>query len=325
MAKPKKTAEGTWRVQFMVDGVRDGGTFPTARAANEFMARRTVEIKTIKSGRIGELKTLRDALRKYAEEVSPTKRGERHEIIRLAAFEKHPLPLDRRITELTTADLAIWRDARLGINARGSVLRDITLLGSVLETARREWGWIDRNPMRDVRKPANPDHRKRSISGPETRKMLRALGYAYPVRSVSSAVSHAFLLALSSGMRAGEICGLTWANVREDHVLLPMTKNGTPREVPLSMVGRKIIHRFKGWDNEKVVGVSSQSLDALFRKARSKAGLEGFTFHDSRRTAATRISRKVDPLMLCRIMGWKKTDQALTYYAPKVSDLARLV
>ena len=76
MAVPRKTAEGTWRIQFMVDGVRDGGTFPTAREAKEYQARRTVELRAIKTGRVGQTKTLRDALRKYAQEVSPTKRGE---------------------------------------------------------------------------------------------------------------------------------------------------------------------------------------------------------------------------------------------------------
>jgi hypothetical protein len=78
----------------------------------------------------------------------------------------------------------------------------------------------------------------------------------------------------------------------------------------------------KGWDAVSVLGIKSQTLDALFRRARDRAGLAGFTFHDSRRNAATSISRRVDPLMLCRIFGWKKADQALTYYAPSASLIA---
>jgi len=131
MAKPKKTPEGTWRVQFMVNGIRDGGTFHTAREANEYQARRTAEILSAAKAPPGSNKTLRDALRRYAEEVSPTKRGESKEIIRLAAFERQRLPLDRPLRDITTAELALWRDSRLAINARGSVLRDMTLLGSV--------------------------------------------------------------------------------------------------------------------------------------------------------------------------------------------------
>jgi integrase len=326
MAKAKKTPEGTWRVQFMVRGQREGGTFPTAREANEYQARRTAEILAAANARPGSLKTLRDALRRYAEEVSATKRGESKEIVRLAAFERQRLPLDRRLGDVTAADLAAWRDARLAINARGSVLRDMTLLGSVIEVARREWGWVAENPMRDVRRPGNPDHRRRIISGPEVRRMLRALGYARgPVRSVSQAVALAFLLALSTGMRAGEICGLTWDRVHDDFVSLAVTKNGAPRDVPLSRAARRIIHRARGFDHAMVFGISSQTLDALFRKYRARAGLAGFTFHDARHTAATRLalSGRVDALKLCAIMGWRNPRQAMTYFNPSASRLAR--
>ena len=323
MATPKKTAQGTWRVQIEIKGVRDSFTAETKREASEWAARRATEIRTTASGQVGTLKTLRDALRKYAQEVSPTKRGERAEIIRLMAYERHNLPLDRKLPDLTTADLVRWRDSRLALNARGSVLRDMTLLGSVLEVARREWQWINTNPMRDVKRPQNPDHRQRLITGPEVRRMLRALGHGGPVRSVSQAVAACFLMALATGMRAGELCGLQWVHVRPDSVLLPMTKNGTAREVPLSATARRIVERMRGWDAVAVFGVSSQTLDALFRRARDRAGLEGFTFHDARRNAATRTSKLVDPLMLCRIFGWKNPKMAMTYYAPSASEMAQ--
>jgi integrase len=79
----------------------------------------------------------------------------------------------------------------------------------------------------------------------------------------------------------------------------------------------------RGWDQELVFGVQSQTLDTLFRRARDRAGLAGFTFHDARHTACTRLARKVDVLDLCKIMGWVRTTQALSYYNPKASDIAR--
>lgn len=69
--------------------------------------------------------------------------------------------------------------------------------------------------------------------------------------------------------------------------------------------------------------MSAQSLDANFRKYRARAGLSGFTFHDTRHTAATMLSHKVDVLTLCKIFGWSNTSQALTYYNPTASDIAR--
>lgn len=326
MATAKKTKAGSWGIQIEVRGVRESATFPTKREADAWAARRKTEILALSSGNAGSVKTLRDALRRYAEEVSPTKRGERHEIIRLAAFERHALPINKKLAQVTTADLALWRDSRLAVNARGSVLRDMTLLGSVLEVARREWQWIPSNPMRDVRRPANPDHREVVIHGWQVRRMLRALGYTPrgPVRSMGQAVAMAFLMALSTGMRAGEIAGLTWDRVRGDHVRLLETKNGSPRDVPLSTVARRLVARMQGFDAVLVFGIKSQTLDALFRRHRDRAGLDGFTFHDGRHTAATRLamSRKVDVLELCRIMGWKNPKQAMTYFNPTASQLA---
>ena len=71
-------------------------------------------------------------------------------------------------------------------------------------------------------------------------------------------------------------------------------------------------------------GIKSQTLDALFRKARAKAGLAGFTFHDSRHTAATRIgaSGKLQLLEMCRMFGWRNTSQALVYFNMTARELA---
>lgn len=339
MATPKKTAQGTWRVQLEIGGVRDSGTFNTKREADEWNARRTLELKAEGKAGPGANKTLLDGLRRYAEEVTPKKRGNAKELIRLNAYEDpeaHKLPLKKRIAEVTSDDLGKWRNHRLSVNARGAVLRDIGTLSAFFEVARKEWKWIKVNPMKDVTKPDNPDHRERLISGLEIRAMLRQLGYAKEVRSVSQAICYAFLLALSTGMRAGEICGLTWARVKKDYVILPnlrqveeegkgVVKTGKGREVPLSPVAQRIIERMRGWDKESVFGLQSQTLDTLFRRARDRAKLSGFTFHDSRHTACTRLARKVDVLDLCKIMGWVKTTQALTYYNPKTSDLARRI
>ena len=322
MAVPKKRASGLWGIQIEVKGVRDSGSFATKAQATAWAARRATELRASSTAKPASTKTLGDALREYAELVSPTKRGESKELIRLSAFERQTLPIKDRLCDVTTADLVRWRDSRLAVNARGSVLRDMTLLGHVFEVARREWQWIESNPMKDVRRPQEPDHRTRVITGAEIRGMLRALGHGGPVRSVSQAVAMAFLLALATGMRAGELCALRWGDVYPDYVRLHVSKTGAGRDVPLSPYARRLVKRLAGWDAVSLLSIQPQTLDALFRRARDRAGLAGFTFHDSRRNAATSISRKVDLLMLCRIFGWKKADQALTYYAPTASQIA---
>lgn len=329
MATPKKTPQGTWRIQIEVGGVRDSGTFDTKREADEWAARKRIELKAVSKGGPGANETLLSTLRRYADEVTPGKRGHVKELIRLKAFEdpkKHAhLPLKKLIQAVTSDDIGKWRNHRLTLNSRGSVLRDLGLLSGVMTTAKEEWKWIKSNPVHDVSKPPSPEHRKRLISGPEIRAILRELGYRRgEVRSVSQAAAHAFLLALFTGMRAGEICGLRWTRVRPDYVILVAdeTKTGKSRDVPLSKGARRVIARMKAWDQHTAFGIKAPTLDALFRRARDRAGLSGFTFHDSRHTACTRLARKIDVLDLCKMMGWVKTTQALTYYNPKASDIA---
>lgn len=278
---------------------------------------------------MGHGKTLRDALRLYADQESPGKRGERWEVVRLKAFEgaAHGLPLTKLVGKINDDDLRAWRDRRLKVVSRGSVLREMGLMRSVFEHLRLEEKWIKTNPIADVKKPKSPPHRERVIQGWETRRQIRALGYTRgPVRSVSHAVAVAYLLALCTGMRAKELCELRWADMKDDYGTAQNVKavdTGVSRNVPLSKVARRLVERMRGWDDELVFGVATKTLDALFRRARAKAGTAGFTFHDSRHTAATRIARQLEILDLCKMFGWKKMDQALVYYNPQASDIAK--
>ncbi|WP_322995211.1 tyrosine-type recombinase/integrase [Castellaniella sp.] len=70
--------------------------------------------------------------------------------------------------------------------------------------------------------------------------MLRQMSYDRDaVQSGAQALAVCTLLALRTGMRAGELAGMQWEQVFEDHVHLPQTKSGRPREVPLSIRARR--------------------------------------------------------------------------------------
>src|SRR5258708_1784305 len=73
---------GGWRAEVEKNGVRDSDTFPTKAQAVAWATKREAEIM---AGARGELprKYVSDALKKYAEEVSPNKKGKRWEIIRI--------------------------------------------------------------------------------------------------------------------------------------------------------------------------------------------------------------------------------------------------
>lgn len=328
MASFQKTPTGI-RVQIDERGRRASKTLPTMREAREWARVKTAQLLAAEKGEHGKGKTLRDALRLFAEQESPKRRGERWEVVRLAAFEGelHQLPIGKPLELVNDEDIRAWRDHRLKDKSRGTVLREMALLSAVFEAARTEWKWIKVNPLRDVKKPTKPAHRKRVISGPEIRNVLRVLGYTRgPARTVSQSVAVCFLLALATGMRAGELCGLRWEDVREAYGTAHNVKareRGVSRDVPFSAVARRLVARMEGWDDETVFGLSAATLDALFRRARKRAGYEDFTFHDSRHTAATRIARKINVLDLCKMFGWTKMDQALTYYNPTAAQIAK--
>lgn len=313
-----------WRAQVYVLGVRDSKCLRTKREAESWAAARETEIRREKNKPAAEKITVGGVLRRYALEVSPTKRGAIWERIRLNALERMEyFPADILIGSVTTTHFAEWRDKRSKEVAPGTVRREISLLSSVLETARKEWRLIDANPLSDIKKPRQPEHRDVVLGRWQIRNLLKALDWqSGPCKSTKQAVGRALLLALRTGMRAGELCGLSWANVKEDYCILPVTKT-KPRNVPLAPKARSIVERMRGWDRHLVFGVKSQTLDATFRKAKAAAGIDGVTFHDSRHTAATWLAQKIDVLDLCKMFGWSNPNMAMVYYNPTASDIAK--
>ncbi len=330
MPSIQKTAKG-WRVQVFVKGSRDSATFRTKPEASAWGLQREAQLRELSEMTDAERYTLRDALARYADEVTPHKRGAAKERVRIDAMCRGEvgelLPLDVRLCDLAPDDFRPWRDKRVRQVETSTVLRDMGLLSSVLTTARREWRWIAENPLSDVRRPKAPDHREVIITPSQVRQMLRALAW-HPgcrIASVRQAVAGAFLMALRSGMRAGEVAGLRWDRVHADYCQTPHKTGRTTaslRSVPLSRQALRVIEQMRGWDDVLVFGVAAPSLDAMFRKYRNRAGLSGFTFHDSRHTAATMLARRLDVMDLCKAFGWANPRQAMTYYNPSASDIA---
>lgn len=320
-----KPYQNGYRAQVYVAGVRDSQTFRTMREANAWASARETELRASDKLPISDKHTLRELLEKYRDEVSITKRGEQWEVVRINKFlRSEKLPLDKPLSKCTTEIMGQWRDAQK--LAAGSIIRELGILRSVFEFARRELKWIAENPMKDVRKPPSPRHRETTITRWQIKRMLRAFKYSPGgvIDTRAKSVAVCFLLALRSGMRAGELCALTWGHVHDNYCVLPETKT-VPRNVPLSKKAVKLLDKMRGYEDKFVFGLSDAMRDVLFRAARDKAGLSGFTFHDARHTAATWMSRKVDALTLCKIFGWSDTKMALTYYNPKASDISKLL
>lgn len=307
-----------WRAQIYVSGRRESCVFDTKASAAAW----ALERESVLSRRKAYAGTLTDALERYGREVSPTHKGERWEQTRLLRMARDPVA-ERALTALSTADIAEYRDRRLMTVSGASVRRELVLLGAVVETARREWGWIASNPVRDVRKPPSSPPRRRRITDEEIRRLTFAfgLGEGLAADTTMQRTGLAFLFALETAMRAGEILGLTAENVHlaERYVHLPRTKNGSARDVPLSSRASEIL----GLLPERVFNLNGATRDVMFRRARRAVEIDDLRFHDARAEAIWRLSKKLDVLELARVVGHRDLRSLMIYYDASASELAK--
>ncbi|ARU21108.1 tyrosine-type recombinase/integrase [Ralstonia syzygii subsp. celebesensis] len=74
---------------------------------------------------------------------------------------------------------------------------------------------------------------------------------------------------------------------------------------------------------DPLLGLSAASRDALFRKAKEKAGIADLTFHDTRHEAITRLAKKLQPLDLARMTGHTNLQELMTYYNESAENIAQ--
>lgn len=308
---------GRWRAQVRRTGLKPlSATFESKARAQAWATQQEAEILAGKRGEYPK-KSFADALDKYLEEESIKKAGLRWEKIRIEAFKRSRMA-HKRVSEITEADVAEWRNDRLKAVSGATVRREMGLLGSVFDVARREWKWCAGNPIRDVTKPTDSSPRRRGVPVTEIEALAAAMGGA-----LGTQVLRAFLLGIETAMRKGEMLALRWDQISGAVAFLPKTKNGDARMVALSREALRIIEEQRGLDPVRVFTVGLASADTLFRKAVKKAGIPDLHFHDSRSEAITRLSRKLDVLELARQVGHRDLKSLLIYYAPSATDMAR--
>jgi hypothetical protein len=122
MASIVKTSDGRYRAHVFVAGKRKSRVFRTKRKADAWAARTETVLREERESLPGERFTLADALRKYRDEISPSKRGERWERVRIGAFLDSPIfPSSWPLVFVTPSILSSWRDDRLKSVSAGTV------------------------------------------------------------------------------------------------------------------------------------------------------------------------------------------------------------
>lgn len=270
--------------------------------------------------------TVADLMDRYAREISPDKGGYLWEIVRLRKLgPSFTMPA----ADLGGADVAEWRDKRLREVSAATVNRELNLISAVLTQAMKEWRLpLTANPVRAIRRPRQTAARRRRVADHERASIIQVLGWdglAVP-RSLEQWVAWAFCLALETIVRQGEILRLTWEHVHTDRkfVHLPKTKNGHPRNVPLSSRAVALFDLLeRGEPKARVVPVNAGTFGLYFRAAVKSVGIADLHFHDTRREALTRTSKKLSNVAeLARASGHRDLRSLMVYYEPDPTDLA---
>ena len=272
-----------------------------ADLADEFVA---VALSAKKSTLVGYKATIRNHLRPAFGEDD------------LGALSRRPESFERYAAD----KLAEGRSAK-------SVRNDLVLLGLMFKTARR-WRWVSENPLELVDPPPLPDSETETLSAADVASVLKAYRELEATseeaeRPWYAAARRMTTVALSTGLRRGELLGLRWQDVelldRQLHVRQAFVRNEitTPksragrRSVPLGDVAVGALEeQFAGSLHrapESIVfchpglgtPLDPSKLTTYARKALDRAGVDrGFrVWHGLRHTALTETAAAGVPSM----------------------------
>lgn len=346
MATIVKTPSGTWKALIRKTGwPATAKTFRTKRDAEDW-SRRT-EDEMVRGMYIhrapAERMTLETALKRYLQEVTPTKRASTQigEHKKSQALIKH---LGKYSLAGLSADIvAQYRDTRLAGDedetgkrvprSNNTVRLELALLGHLFTIAIKEWGiGLPFNPVSNIRRPAPGAGRNRRLTPAENKRLLVAVdAYSNPM------FSWIVRIALETGMRLSEIAGVRVGQVDmlKRVVRLEHTKNSSPRTVPLTKAATSsfqaaLDNPLRSPETDLVFfgepgrdGIRRPYLfDKAWNDAKKAADLVDFRFHDLRHEAVSRlVEAGLSDQEVAAISGHKSMQMLKRYTHLRAEDL----
>lgn len=279
-----------WRVQINKQGLRKTKVFDTKREAQAWALEMEVTAKERATG----WRTFADAAKEYARTKAQAKAGKQWEMRRIEGFVSH-FGL-KPLGELDSPDMARWRDTRLQSVSASTVVREANLLKHILSTARNEWKWMDNDPWRGVKLPKENPPRHQRWTWQLIKRVLRA---GQRSGGKTAEVADAFHIALRTAMRLQEVLAAPENFDPKRRVVRVKTKTAPKGEdIPIGRIAAKLLDR-------PPFRVDPNEASTLFRKLTKSQMIDGLTFHDSRATALTLLSKKVDVMTLARVSRHK--------------------
>ncbi|AMK77582.1 MULTISPECIES: tyrosine-type recombinase/integrase [Methylomonas] len=321
MATFRKLPSGSWQTQIRrKEETPITKTFKSKAQAQQWA--RSIETQidhgTFLDRTEAESTSLGELIDRYQSEVSPTKKCYESEIRRLRLLKRGLGHLI--VASIQGKHIAAYRDKRLKEGkATATVLRELGNLSHIFSVAIKDWGIpITANPVQLIRKPSASKGRDRRLVENELELLLAALSDTNEVKTIVE-------LAIETAMRRSELLSVKWENVDIENrfILLPDTKNGESRAVPLSSKALSILEGIDRQSSDKVFRTRPDSVTQAFTRACNRAGIQDLRFHDLRHESTSRLFEKgLNTMEVSSITGHKTLAMLKRYTHLKAADLA---
>ena len=223
-------------------------------------------------------------MRQYSQEVTPSKRGGDPEQRQLSRLLSDPVA-ETPLSKLSGAKLAEFRDRRVNDDVRAAQY-DLILIKHCIKIARLEWGVpMPNNPVDAVRIPNGIKRRERRLRDGEYDALMQA------AQSCKNILIWPMVdFAIETGMRRSEILSLRWENLSDQERIasLPDTKNGSKRDVPLTLKAAQVIENLPA-HTHNIFPTSDYAVRHAWDRLVKRAGIEDLRFHDLRHEAVSRF------------------------------------
>ena len=132
-----------------------------------------------------------------------------------------------RLADLTSKEVAKYRDNRVKQVSPASLKRELTIFSQALTTASKDWGIaLPQNPVKMISLPKVDKVRTRRLEVGEEEKLLQ---------TANQKLRRIIILALETAMRRGEILSIKKSHIdfNKSVLFIPSTKTDEPRTIPL--------------------------------------------------------------------------------------------
>ena len=234
-----------------------------------------------------------------------------------------------QLTEITTRDVMQLHAAIQKKAAAATANRHLVLLSRMFNLAI-QWGYLERNPAKGVKKYKETGPRQRYLSGDELTRFLAALDV-----EAGKTAANALKLLLLTGLRSkSELFSLPWSEVdlARGTVRLLHTKNGRVRTVALNSVALALLTKIHEeatpgcpWVFPARTGPGYLvDIRRPLKRAMVRAGLTDLRPHDLRRSfASLAVNAGVDIYQVKDLLGHSSVAVTQKAYAHLQQDTLR--